>query len=171
MNDMGMTYNYLQKKMQHNKIDSGLNATAGENEIVSLMRVYLESLFPRGCANCKQQFVSLFDYLSNTKRLGSVISYDLEINNNWRPVKPLGTIIWANCRCGNTIILNLKNMPIPQLWLLLAWVRKESQKRGMDSQILLDYLWDEISGQVLTEPDKGEQLKNVIPHLQYAWDR
>jgi hypothetical protein len=76
-------------------------------------------------------------------------------------LEPIGTMICANCNCGNTITLTLKGMPLPQLWLLLAWVRSESQKPNMDAQATLDYLGSEIRKQVFSEYDQEHMRKKI----------
>ena len=73
------------------------------------------------------------------------------IAGDWKPAKPLGMATFANCPCGNTLTLSSKGMPLQQLWLLMAWAKKETRKRSMTPQELLNYLRDEICEQVLFE--------------------
>jgi len=145
---------------KHKKINVSLKEYLTKDKAVQLMRRQLERSFPKVCANCKRQFTTLFDYLSNTKQIGPVMSYDVEMGN-WMPLEPIGTMICANCNCGNTITLTLKGMPLPQLWLLLAWVRSESQKPNMDAQATLDYLGSEIRKQVFSEYDQEHMRKKI----------
>jgi hypothetical protein len=68
----------------------------------------------------------------------------------------VGTATYANCRCGNTLALTSDGMPLLQLWSLLNWARRETQRRGMTPQELLNYLRDEITKQVLATPDSAD---------------
>jgi len=81
--------------------------------------------------------------------------YDADLGD-WQPLKPLGTMTFANCPCKNTLVLSSEGMPLVQLWSLLRWARAETQRRGMTPQQLLNYLRDEICKQVLAEPDQEE---------------
>jgi hypothetical protein len=62
---------------------------------------------------------------------------------------------YANCPCGTTLALSSQGMPLPQLWMLLAWARLETKRRGLSPQELLNYLRDEICKQVLAAPGQG----------------
>ena len=77
------------------------------------------------------------------------------MQGDWKPVKPIGMETLANCPCGNTLSLTSKGMLRPQLWRLMALAKKETIKRGVSPQELLNYLRDEISKQVLSEPNHG----------------
>lgn len=121
-----------------------------EDEVIRLMREHLEGLFPKVCNTCGRPFVSLYEYLMVTEHKGSAMPYDAELGD-WKPVNPLGTTTYATCPCGNTLMLSSKGMPLSQLWLLLAWAKLETEKRGMSPQELLNYLRDEICTQVLAE--------------------
>jgi len=119
-----------------------------EAEVIRIMRKHLEGLFPKVCANCKCRYATLQEYLLNTTHQGPAIPYDAELND-WKPLKPLGTLTFASCRCGNTLSLSSDGMRLPQLWRLLSWARSETRMRGLTPRELLNYLRDEICGQVL----------------------
>src|ERR1700728_1462193 len=93
-----------------------------EAEVIKAMREHLEGLFPKVCPNCKRRFATLREYLLNTEHLGSAIPYDAE-EGDWKPLHPLGTVTYANCRCGTTIALSSDGMPLLKLWRLLNWAR------------------------------------------------
>ena len=122
-----------------------------EQEVIRTMRQHLEDQFPKVCSSCRRRFVTLKDYLQNTERLGSAMPYDADAGN-WTPLKPLGTLSYANCPCGSTLALSSSGMPLLRLWSLLNWARIETKKRGQTPQELLNYLRDEIDKEVLAEP-------------------
>jgi hypothetical protein len=161
INIMDVEHTHYRKKTPHKNAEVSLNAYLTEDKVIQIMRKQLESYFPKVCASCQCRFETLLDYLSNTEQIGQVISYDVEMGN-WKPLKPMGTVICANCRCGNTFTLTLKGMPLPQLWLLLAWIRVESQKRDMDPQSIWDYLLNEIRKQVSSDYHQKHILKKVV---------
>jgi hypothetical protein len=123
-------------------------------EVITIMREHLEGLFPKTCGHCQRRFASLKEYLLNTEHAGSAMPYDADAGD-WNPLRPMGTITFANCRCGSTLALSSEGMPLAQLWPLLNWARIETQRRGMTPQELLNYLRDEICDQVLAAPDRG----------------
>jgi hypothetical protein len=120
-----------------------------EAEVVRIMRDHLEGLFPKVCPNCRRRFATLRDYLLITKHRGTATPYDADLGD-WQPMEPLGTMTYANCPCGNTLVLSSDGMPLLQLWALLGWARIETQRRGMTPRELLNYLRDEICKQVLS---------------------
>jgi hypothetical protein len=121
-----------------------------EAEVIRIMRQHLEGQFPKTCPNCETVYPTLKNYLQNTNILGSAISYDAEFRN-WKPTQPLGTLTYANCRCGGTMSLSSEGLPLWRLWRLLNWARIETKKREMAPNDLLNYLRDEICKQVLGE--------------------
>jgi hypothetical protein len=126
-----------------------------EAEVIRQMREHLEGLFPKDCMSCGKRFDTLRDYLKRTTHYGPTMPYDA-MAGNWRPAKPIGMVTLANCPCGNTLSLSSKGMPLEQLWILMAWARKETKKRCMSPQELLNYLRDEICQQVLSVPNHSE---------------
>ena len=119
-----------------------------EADLVDQLRVYLDGLFPKTCNGCSHQYESLREYLQTTTTLGQVMSYDVDMGD-WHPLKPIGTLTLANCRCGNTLALSSSQMPLPQLWLLLAWVHRQMESRQETPEEILTYLRTEITRQVL----------------------
>ena len=125
-----------------------------EAEVILMMRGHLEGKFPRTCPSCHCRFDSFRDFILNTTRTGPAIPYDAELGN-WAPEKPLGTATFVNCQCGSTLALTSEGMSLPQLWLLLAWAREETVRRGITPRELLNHLRDEICIQVLGAPTVG----------------
>ena len=119
-----------------------------EAEAIRILRTYLEGLFPKYCPHCHHRFANFRDYLLATQSLGAVMPYDAELGD-WQPLKPLGTWMYARCRCGTTLALSTQAMPLSRLWALLDWARTETQSRHKSPQELLNYLRDEINQQVL----------------------
>ncbi len=118
-----------------------------EEEVIKVMREHLESLFPKTCGNCQRSFATLKEYLLSTTHVGSAIPYDADAGD-WRPLNPSGTVTYANCPCGNTMMLSSDGMPLPKLWKLLRWAKKETKIRGRSPRELLNYLREEICKQV-----------------------
>ena len=130
-----------------------------EAEVIRMMRAHLEGQFPKVCPNCQRRYVTVREYLLHTAHLGSAMPYDAELGD-WNPAEPLGTVTYANCPCGTTLALSSKGMPLTRLWRLLNWARTETHRRNMIPQELLNYLRDEITRQVLAEPEDlfGEDM-------------
>ena len=119
-----------------------------ESDVVRMMREHLESQFPKVCPNCRRRYASLREYLSTTEHVGSAMPYDADLED-WNPKQPMGTVTYANCRCGSTLAVSSHGMPLIRLWSLLNWARIETKNRGMTPQELLNYLREEICKQVL----------------------
>jgi hypothetical protein len=125
-----------------------------EAEVVRIMREHLEGLFPKVCPKCNRRFATLREYLLLTKHLGPAMPYDAEVGD-WKPLRPLGTMTFADCPCGNTLSLTSEGMPLLRLWSLLAWAKSETHRRGLTPEQLLNYLRDEICKQVLAAPSSS----------------
>ena len=125
-----------------------------EAEVIKLMREHLESQFSKVCPHCKRNYPTLRDYILGTERVEPSVSYDAEIED-WNPLKPVGTVTYANCPCGTTLALSSYGMPLQRLWSLYNWARAEKIKRGVTMTELLRYLRDEIRKQVLAAPPDG----------------
>src|SRR5207249_551386 len=118
-----------------------------EDEVVEIVRSYIEGLFPRDCPQCGLRFGSLREYLQLTTHVGSPISYDAARQEI--PSEPLGTISLANCPCGTTLAITSKSMPAAQMVELLKWARQETTKRSIGIRDLLDHIRERIDQQVL----------------------
>jgi hypothetical protein len=125
-----------------------------ENDVVKLVRSYIEGLFPKACPRCGRRFSSLREYLHSTTHLGSPVLYDapaLEMRGT-----PLGPIAHANCSCGNTLTIGSEGMPPAQMVELLKWARSRAAERAIDMQQLLREIRDRIDAEVLRDgtPDR-----------------
>ena len=121
-----------------------------EEEVVSAIRDHLEGQFPKACSNRGRHFNTYRDYLQNTSRQGSAMSFDAELGN-WAPLKPLGAMTYSNCQCGTTLALSSSGMPLLRLWSVLNWIRVETKKRNQTAQELINHLREVVCNQVLVE--------------------
>lgn len=114
-----------------------------DDEVIRINYEYYVSLFPKVCAGCGRQFVTLGEYVRSTARVGSVISYDAEMAD-WKAPTPLGSVALSNCPCGTTLALTSAGLPVETVHMLLEWLKVETMRRGVTSETLLDYLRSEI---------------------------
>ena len=121
-----------------------------EMEVVQIVRSHIERQFPKKCQNCNREFRTLKEYLQVTTHVGKPVSIDADIGE-WKPEKPIGTHSYANCPCGNTLIISSDKMRIRTMWRLLFWAKCESWRRGTSTQDLLAHIREEIDKQVLAE--------------------
>jgi len=119
-----------------------------EDEVVKIVRSYIEGLFPRECPQCGLRFGSLREYLQLTTHVGRPISYDATCQEI--PSEPLGTVSLANCQCGTTLAITSKSMPAVQMVQLLKWARQETAKRSIGIRDLLRHVRERIDQQVLS---------------------
>ncbi len=121
-----------------------------EVEVVQIIRSFIEEQFPKKCPNCNRVFTSLKEYVLETSHVGKPVSFDADMGE-WKPEKPMGTHSYANCPCGNTLIISSDNMNLRTMWRLLFWAKCECWRRGISTQDLLDHLREKIDKQVLSE--------------------
>ena len=112
------------------------------------MRAHIETKFPKSCSKCGRTFASLKEYLQTTTHVGNPVSYDADLKS-WRPFKPVGTLSFANCKCGTTLAISSDGMGLVVMWRLLRWARKESTARNISVGELLDGVREKIDRQVL----------------------
>jgi hypothetical protein len=129
-----------------------------ELEVIAIVRKHVEQKFPMTCSTCGHRFASLKEYLEYTTHLGNPISYDAE-SGNWRPWEPVGTLSFANCRCGTTLSLSSHGMGLFTLWRLLRWAREESSCRGISVGELLEDLRKKIDHEVLKDKEPGKETQ------------
>jgi hypothetical protein len=84
-----------------------------EDDVVRIMRSYIEGLFPKVCHNCGREYVSLRDYLKATTHLATPVLYD-NITDSV-PEKPLGPMSLARCPCGTTLGIGSRGIPLAQM--------------------------------------------------------
>ena len=123
-----------------------------EGEVIRHWREHLETQFPKACAHCHRSYTDLHDFVSHTKQLGHVMPYDAEMGE-WEPDNPIGTMLFANCECRNTLVLTSKGMPLPLLWQLLYWVRIETLKRQTTPTALFTELREKMHRKLLAAHD------------------
>ena len=108
---------------------------------------------------CEHRFLTLKDYLEYTTHLGKPVSYDAE-KGDWQPREPLGTISYANCRCGTTLTISSHGMGLLTMWRLLLWARIQSWRRKISVRDLLDDIRTKIDRQVLREKEKSRTYES-----------
>ena len=121
-----------------------------EITVIQIVRNYIEEQFPKKCTNCNRTYKTLKDYLQETTHKGKPVSFDADLAE-WKPSNPLGTHSYANCPCGNTLIISSDKMRLITMWRLLFWAKCESWRRGISIQDLLDDVRKKIDRQVLSE--------------------
>jgi hypothetical protein len=126
-----------------------------EAEVIKTLREHFEGLFPKVCPNCNRSYATLREYILITKRLGPPMSFDAELGD-WNTLRPIGSVALVNCPCGSTLSLGTEGMPLPRRLLLLQWLGIETQRRGLTSQELLEYLRGAVRKQVLSEPGQED---------------
>lgn len=110
-----------------------------EADLLRVMRLHTEKLFPKTCHNCGTLFASPHEFFENTSTIGPVISYDAN-DCNWKPADPLGTFGFFNCACGNTLALGTDGMELQELWSAMEWVRNHCETHQTPLESLLNDL-------------------------------
>lgn len=131
-----------------------------EDDVVAVVRAHIETKFPKVCSKCGRTFASLKEYLQSTTHVGSPISYDADLKK-WRPRQPVGTLSFANCRCGTTLAVSSDGMGLIVMWRLLRWARRESARRKISVGELLVGVREKIDRQVLGQTDEESQSKQA----------
>ena len=141
-----------------------------EDEVVRIVRSYLEGLFPRACPRCGRRFESLQEYLEGTTHLSSPIIYD-DLTDEV-PAKPIGPMSLANCPCGTTVALSSRGIPAATMVGLLTWARQESLTRSIELRELLSEIRDRIDEQALgTSPNRRRQTNRRAGDARRQADR
>jgi len=122
-----------------------------EEDVVKIVREFVDGQFPKNCSSCGRQFSSLKAYLQNTTQISTPISYDAELGD-WRPKSPLGTFVLANCDCGSTLAISSSGMGIITFWRLMRWARRQIAKEGISITTLMVRVRSQIALQALSEP-------------------
>jgi hypothetical protein len=108
-----------------------------EDDVVRIVRSYIEGLFPRVCHNCGRRFASLREYLETTRHLDSPIQY-----------ADIGVMSLAVCPCGSTLAVGSGGIPRAQFVELMEWARGECATRSISIRELLRHLRERIDRQV-----------------------
>jgi hypothetical protein len=117
-------------------------------EALEIVRRHFESQFPKTCSTCGRRFATLREYILSTRRVGPAISYDAELGD-WHTQHPIGSLAFANCSCGTTLVLSTEGMPLPQRQALLAWVREETERQHIMPSELLERIRNDLRKEVL----------------------
>jgi hypothetical protein len=125
-----------------------------DEEILRLVREHFEGLFPKTCS-CGRRFATLREYIVDTEVVRGAISYDAA-SGNWKPAQFLGTWAFANCPCGSTLALTTEGLPLATRHLLLAWVKEQTERRGVSAEEVVGTLRAEIRRRALTGPVQDE---------------
>ena len=123
-----------------------------EEDVVTIVRAHIERKFPMDCSKCGHTFASLKEYLEYTTHVGNPVSYDAELQE-WLPAEPMGTLSFANCRCGTTLAISSHGMGVTVMWRLLRWARGESARRNISVAELLEGVRRQIDQQVLCQSE------------------
>ena len=90
----------------------------------------------------------------NTAPIGKLVSRDLELGD-LKPLHPTGAVAVSSCGCGYPLTLTSAGMPLAQYWEFLIWADRETKRRGVTPQELLQYLRAEVRKQALAETCKS----------------
>lgn len=130
------------------------NLRMTEADILRVMRLHADTLFPRSCRNCGRIYPSPRNFFENTAPVGSVISYDADAMD-WTPSEPLGTLGFFNCNCGNTLTLGSEGMELEELWGLMEWAKSRCEASGIPLEVLLNDLREKLYHDLCRESDAG----------------
>ena len=119
-----------------------------EADVIRVIHEHVEGLFPKTCQGCGRVFPNYRDYLQNTEHVGIPLSYDIQLNN-WQPGNSSGNVALANCHCGSTLAISSKGMPLSQIWQVLYWVKVESHRRKVKTDVIICYIRDEVEKKAL----------------------
>ncbi len=128
-----------------------VNGCMTEAEVIDVMRRYLEGRFPKKCGVCDRTYANLKDYLLHTTHVGRPKSYDVELGVH-RPTQPIGTMSFANCGCGNTLVMDSSGMDLATLWRLMGWLTAEMWRRRETAPVVLEDLRRAIDEATLSAP-------------------
>jgi hypothetical protein len=122
-----------------------------EDDVVRIVRSYIEGMFPKVCPKCGRRFDSLREYLQSTRHLGSPYLHETAADEAGD--SPLGPITHATCLCGNTLTIGSEGIPKAQLVELIKWGKADSHRRSINMTELLRQLRDRIDREVLRDDE------------------
>jgi hypothetical protein len=123
-------------------------------EVVGIVRKHIESKFPKKCAVCGRRFASLAEYLRGTKHVGDPVSGD-SIDKPL-PTRPVGTISFASCPCGSTLVISSAGLDVFTMRNLMKWARARAAEQRISLRQVLANLRERIDAQVLSEAANNE---------------
>ena len=120
-----------------------------EEQVVETIFTAVANNFPKDCSCCGHRFHTYNDYIQETSILGTPFSYDAE-NKDWRPATPLGFHAYCKCNfCSNALTTNIDSLEPDTIWQLLAWIKEETNNRGVSSRELLNEIRGKMRKHVL----------------------
>jgi hypothetical protein len=122
-----------------------------EEEVIDTVIKHMKTQFPRSCVCCGQQYETLRDFCATTQPAGQPVVFD-PYPENAAAKEPLGSAAFSNCRCGTSMALSSKGMPLLQYWALIRWGYNEMIRRRMTQDELLQYLREKCHEKVMAEP-------------------
>ena len=125
-----------------------------EEETIKIILGHFERFFPKTCSVCGCHYESYKEYLQNTEPLGEPHSYDVE-NGDWTPLNPIGTYVFSDCKCGNTLSIGTDGMDLLVLWRIMFWARLEKARRKIPFGCLLNDLRTKVCNQALSSLGGG----------------
>src|SRR5215467_2729033 len=132
-----------------------------EDDVVRIVRSYIEGLFPKVCPKCGKQFNTLREYLESTTHLGNPHFFESASRSQPVSASPLGPITHATCLCGNTLTIGSEGLPKDLLLELVAWARVESQTRSISTSAVVRQLRDRIDQQVLGTDEAPQERRRI----------
>jgi hypothetical protein len=135
-----------------------------EDDVVRIVRSYIEGLFPKVCPKCGRRFDSLREYLRSTTHLGSPNLF--EPLGDEMSANPLGPIAHSTCLCGNTLTIGSEGIPKAQLVELLKWAKADSHRRSMGMNEVLRQLRDRIDEEVLRDDEHAAPRRRRLTDSQ-----
>src|SRR5262245_37479472 len=130
-----------------------------EDDVVRIVRSYIEGLFPKVCPKCGRQFNSLREYLQGTTHMGSPHFFETAAGACGNP---LGPIAHATCVWCSTLTIGSEGIPKDQLVELIDWAQVESQSRSVTAAGLLRQLRDRIDEEVLRADREPRQERRRV---------
>ena len=118
-------------------------------EVVGIVRKHIESKFPKECGVCGRRFASLAEYLRGTTHVGDPVSGD-SIDKPLR-TRPVGTLSYASCPCGTTLIISSAGLDVFTMRNLMKWARATAAEHRISLRQVLANLRERIDAQVLSE--------------------
>jgi hypothetical protein len=137
-----------------------------EDEVVQVVRSYIEGLFPKTCPKCGRRFDSLLEYLQGTTHLGSPYLHEASADRD--NTNPLGPIAHATCLCDNTLTIGSEGLPKPLLTELIAWARGDAERRSLTINELLRHLRDRIDSEVLGDDQPASRARRRLDRSEQA---
>jgi hypothetical protein len=114
---------------------------------------YLAGLFPKTCRRCDTTFPDYAAFVRQTEVAG-VVCYDHDVED---PDEDLvGTLGYANCVCGNTLVLSSDQADDSKYRLMVEWMGAAAAQQGTTTRALLEELGRRIRARALERPSSAD---------------